>query len=139
MKRKRRREGDKVRVGNQGLESETVESETEQFTRVGNQRKPRVGNQDPGRLDLFRVSPEPWWGDPLAKPSALSVPVAAFGNTTPAESFEAASRRGVFQFASVLDRGLLHSEVMLVGACHGGVQLNLVLSQLDVRGVYKGV
>lgn len=30
--------------------------------------------------------------------------------------------------------GLFHSE-LLVGACHGGVQLSLVLSQLDVRGV----
>ena len=66
------------------------------------------------------MSPEPWWGDPLAKHSAPSVPVAAFGNTTPAESFEAASRRGVLQFGSVLDRGLLHSEVMLVGRAQGG-------------------
>ena len=66
------------------------------------------------------------------------MPVAAFGNTTPAESFLAASRVGVLQFGSVLDRGLLHSEVMLVGACHGGVQLSVVVSQLDVRSVHKG-
>ena len=38
-----------------------------------------------------RVSPEPWWGDPLAKPSAPSVPVGAFGKL-PEEPFEATYR-----------------------------------------------
>ena len=37
------------------------------------------------------MTPETWWDDPLAKPSAPSVPVAAFENTTPEEAFEAAN------------------------------------------------
>ena len=75
---------------------------------------------------------------PLPKPSAPSVPVEVSGNSTPEKPIEAASRRGLLQFRPALDWGLLHSEVMLVGACHGGVQLSVVLSQLDVRGVHKG-